>query len=189
MRSPLSPGARAARASRSRGLLPGQGSGQCVREDRVASSTGGTRGRDEAGVRQQFGVPPASMPDSFALVGDSADGFPGHPGWGDSRSRRLCSPGTGTSRRIPAPTSWHVSVRGATKFAATLAEQHDSSPSSSEASRRCAPMRPSAVAAAAWSPCAGPGRGPSSGHGPGASARPSFTSAPPCWRPRAAGTP
>ena len=37
---------------------------------------------DEAGVRAKFGVGPASIPDYLALVGDSADGFPGLPGWG-----------------------------------------------------------------------------------------------------------
>ena len=38
--------------------------------------------RDEAGVVEKFGVLPASIPDWLALVGDSADGFPGLPGWG-----------------------------------------------------------------------------------------------------------
>ncbi len=37
---------------------------------------------DEAGVMEKFGVRPLSMPDWLALVGDSADGFPGLPGWG-----------------------------------------------------------------------------------------------------------
>ncbi len=37
---------------------------------------------DEAGVIAKFGVPPESIPDYLALVGDSADGFPGLPGWG-----------------------------------------------------------------------------------------------------------
>jgi 5'-3' exonuclease len=39
--------------------------------------------RDQAGVTLKFGVPPASMPDWLALVGDSADGIPGIPGWGE----------------------------------------------------------------------------------------------------------
>jgi 5'-3' exonuclease len=38
--------------------------------------------RDEAGVVAKFGVGPASIPDYLAVVGDSADGFPGLPGWG-----------------------------------------------------------------------------------------------------------
>ena len=38
--------------------------------------------RDEAGVVAKFGVRPDSIPDYLAVVGDSADGFPGLPGWG-----------------------------------------------------------------------------------------------------------
>src|SRR5947209_5900948 len=38
--------------------------------------------RDEAGVAVKFGVKPHSIPDYLAVVGDSADGFPGVPGWG-----------------------------------------------------------------------------------------------------------
>lgn len=38
--------------------------------------------RDEAGVVMKFGVKPQSIPDYLAVVGDSADGFPGVPGWG-----------------------------------------------------------------------------------------------------------
>ena len=38
--------------------------------------------RDEAGVVAKFGVQPRSIPDYLAVVGDSADGFPGLPGWG-----------------------------------------------------------------------------------------------------------
>ena len=38
--------------------------------------------RDEAGVVMKFGVKPQSIPDYLAVVGDSADGFPGMPGWG-----------------------------------------------------------------------------------------------------------
>ncbi len=48
-----------------------------VQEDRLRRTT-----RDEAGVIAKFGVPPASIPDYLALVGDSSDGFPGLPGWG-----------------------------------------------------------------------------------------------------------
>src|SRR5262249_39834846 len=56
---------------------------QCVRGDRVVQLDRRTRElRDEAGVRRKFGVPPASIPDWLALVGDSADGYPGLPGWG-----------------------------------------------------------------------------------------------------------
>ncbi|HLW76816.1 MAG TPA: 5'-3' exonuclease H3TH domain-containing protein, partial [Bryobacteraceae bacterium] len=56
---------------------------QCVRGQRVVQLNRRTRTTfDEAGVRQKFGVPPESIPDYLALVGDSADGYPGLPGWG-----------------------------------------------------------------------------------------------------------
>jgi 5'-3' exonuclease len=56
---------------------------QCVRGHRVVQvdRRSGTV-RDEAGVIAKYGVPPASIPDWLALVGDSADGYPGIPGWG-----------------------------------------------------------------------------------------------------------
>ena len=48
-----------------------------VQEDRLRRTT-----RDEAGVIAKFGVPPVSIPDYLALVGDSSDGYPGLAGWG-----------------------------------------------------------------------------------------------------------
>ncbi len=48
-----------------------------VQEDRLRRTT-----RDQAGVIAKFGVPPASIPDYLALVGDSSDGYPGLTGWG-----------------------------------------------------------------------------------------------------------
>ena len=56
---------------------------QCVEGD-AGRATDRRAGpiRDEDGVRERFGVTPASIPDYLALVGDSADGFPGLPGWG-----------------------------------------------------------------------------------------------------------
>src|SRR5437867_8109213 len=56
---------------------------QCVRADRIVQLDRRTRElRNESGVRQRFGVSPASIPDWLALVGDTADGYPGLPGWG-----------------------------------------------------------------------------------------------------------
>jgi 5'-3' exonuclease len=69
-------------------------------------------------VREKFGVPPASIPDWLALVGDSADGFPGLPGWG-AKSAAAVLAHYGTIEAIPAPP-WAVEVRGAAKLAATL---------------------------------------------------------------------
>jgi 5'-3' exonuclease len=56
---------------------------QCVRGTRVVQLNRRTRQiRDEAGVVEKFGVPPQSIPDYLALVGDTADGYPGLRGWG-----------------------------------------------------------------------------------------------------------
>src|SRR5262249_8270071 len=56
---------------------------QCVRGTRIVQMDRRRRMvRDEAGIIGKFGVPPASIPDYLALVGDAADGYPGLPGWG-----------------------------------------------------------------------------------------------------------
>jgi len=63
---------------------------QCVVEDRVVQ-VDGRRGviRDAEGVRAKFGVAPTFIPDYLALVGDSADGYPGIPGCGAKTSAQL----------------------------------------------------------------------------------------------------
>lgn len=78
------------------------------------------------GVREKFGVPPESIPDYLALVGDSADGFPGLPGWG-AKSAAAALARYGHLEQIPADGSdWDgVSVRSVGKLAATLANQRD----------------------------------------------------------------
>ena len=63
---------------------------QCVRGDRVVQvDRRGKQIRDAAGVRAKFGVEPALIPDFLALVGDSADGYPGIAGIGRTRAARL----------------------------------------------------------------------------------------------------
>jgi 5'-3' exonuclease len=60
---------------------------QCVSGTRIVQLNRRTRViLDECGVIQKFGVPPASIPDYLALVGDSADGYPGLLGWGAKSS-------------------------------------------------------------------------------------------------------
>src|ERR1700690_4192460 len=60
---------------------------QCVSGTRIVQLNRRTRvTMDEEGVIKKFGVPPASIPDYLALVGDAADGFPGLPGWGAKSS-------------------------------------------------------------------------------------------------------
>jgi 5'-3' exonuclease len=99
---------------------------QCVRGDRVVQLDRRTRElRDEPAVRRKFGVPPASIPDWLALVGDSADGYPGLPGWGPASAARVLAR-YGHLEDIPRPPAeWDVPVRGALRLATTLAEQRD----------------------------------------------------------------
>ena len=105
---------------------PDKDLGQCVRGTRVVQLDRRTREvRDEAGVAQKFGVPPASIPDWLALVGDSADGFPGLPGWG-ARSAAAVLARYGQLEQIPARAAeWDVTVRGAARLGATLEEQRE----------------------------------------------------------------
>jgi 5'-3' exonuclease len=80
---------------------------------------------DEAGVRAKFGVGPASIPDYLALVGDSADGFPGIPGWG-AKSAGVVLARYEHLEAIPDDGSdWDVDVRGKAKLASTLAATRD----------------------------------------------------------------
>ncbi|HUF46244.1 MAG TPA: 5'-3' exonuclease H3TH domain-containing protein [Vicinamibacterales bacterium] len=78
--------------------------------------------RDEASIVRKFGVPPASIPDYLALVGDSADGYPGLPGWGPKSASTVLSH-YGHFEAIPErPADWAVTVRGAATLGATLTE-------------------------------------------------------------------
>ena len=80
---------------------------------------------DRDGVIDKFGVPPESIPDYLGLMGDSADGFPGLPGWG-AKSASTVLARYGHIEEIPVDAAdWDVTVRGAAKLAATLDEQRD----------------------------------------------------------------
>jgi 5'-3' exonuclease len=94
---------------------------QCVRGTRVVQLNRRARTVfDEAGVVAKFGVPPASIPDYLALVGDAADGFPGLPGWG-AKSAAAVLAKYGHLEAIPAdPRAWNVNVVNASKLAQTL---------------------------------------------------------------------
>jgi 5'-3' exonuclease len=105
---------------------PDKDLGQCVRGTRVVQLD---RRKDvlidEAGVAAKFGVGPASIPDYLALVGDSADGFPGLAGWGAKSAGAVLARWTHIED-IPAdPAAWDVTVRGAAKLAATLQASRD----------------------------------------------------------------
>ena len=80
---------------------------------------------DHDAVVDKFGVAPESIPDYLALVGDTADGFPGLPGWG-ARSTATVLAHYRHLENIPdAVGQWEVSVRGSAKLAATLAENRE----------------------------------------------------------------
>jgi 5'-3' exonuclease len=80
---------------------------------------------DRAGVVDKFGVEPGSIPDWLALVGDTADGIPGLPGWGAKSSATVLAR-YGHLESIPADAAdWDIAVRGAVKLAATLVERRD----------------------------------------------------------------
>ncbi len=99
---------------------------QCVRDGKVVclNRRSGVV-MDDAGVRAKFGVPPAAIPDWLALVGDSADGFPGVPGWG-AKSASAVLARYGSLEKIPERAmDWDVSVRGADRLAASLREHRE----------------------------------------------------------------
>ncbi len=81
--------------------------------------------QDESAVRRKYGVPPVSIPDYLALVGDPADGYRGLPGWG-AKSAATVLAHYGHIEGIPAAAcDWAVKVRGAARLAATLTAEHD----------------------------------------------------------------
>jgi 5'-3' exonuclease len=80
---------------------------------------------DEDGVVARLGVPPESVPDYLALVGDTADGIPGIPGFGAKTAGAVLRR-YGRLENIPRMgLDWDVDVRGAAKLAAVLAERFD----------------------------------------------------------------
>lgn len=100
---------------------------QCVTDDgRVVQIDRMRRRRiDRAGVIEKFGVPPRSIPDFLALVGDAADGYPGLAGWGAKSAAAVLSRHGVIEEIPPHARDWDVTVRGAERLAATLRERRD----------------------------------------------------------------
>ncbi len=100
---------------------PDKDLGQCVVGGRVVQFDRRNREvRDEAGVIAKFGVRPSSIPDYLALVGDTADGFPGIRGWG-AKSASAVLARYGHLEDIPSDVSaWDVTVRGAARLSVAL---------------------------------------------------------------------
>jgi len=97
---------------------------QCVQASRVVQlirRTGVTV--DEAGVIAKFGVAPESIPDYLALVGDSADGYPGLPGWGAKSTAAVLRKFRHIELIPESARDWHVSVGNAGSLADTLSRQ------------------------------------------------------------------
>ncbi len=106
---------------------PDKDLGQCVTDDgRIAQYDRRKQQLvDRAGVIEKFGVPPESIPDYLALVGDSADGFPGLAGWG-AKSAAAVLARYGHLEDIPAAAGqWDITVRGGAKLAATLQREYE----------------------------------------------------------------
>ncbi len=80
---------------------------------------------DDAGVFEKFGVEPASIPDYLALVGDTADGFPGLKGWGAKSTSTVLARYKHLEQIPSAPGQWDITVRGSAKLAATLVENSE----------------------------------------------------------------
>ena len=99
---------------------------QCVRDPKVVQfdRRAGVI-RDEAGVREKFGIDPESIPDYLGLVGDTADGFPGLPGRGAKSAAAVLAHYKHLEAIPHAPGQWEVSVRGAAKLAATLSQKFE----------------------------------------------------------------
>jgi 5'-3' exonuclease len=96
---------------------------QCVRGTRIVQLNRRTRTTiDEAGVVAKFGVPPTSIPDYLALVGDAADGYPGLRGWG-AKSTAAVLARFGHIEDIPADwRTWGVNATNPAALARTLEE-------------------------------------------------------------------
>src|ERR1700726_766431 len=100
---------------------------QCVRGTRVVQMDRRRRTiRDESGVIAKFGVPPASIPDYLALVGDAADGYPGLAGWG-AKSAAAVLARYAHLESIPDDwRTWGVNASRPARLAQTLTRERDS---------------------------------------------------------------
>ena len=80
---------------------------------------------DEAGVVAKHGVLPESIPDLLALVGDTADGIPGLPGWGKSSAAKILTVWRHLEQIPDDPASWNVPIRGTDRLALALREHRE----------------------------------------------------------------
>lgn len=107
-------------------LTPDKDLGQCLEGDRVVQVDRIRRKViDAKAMTERRGIPPACIPDWLGLVGDTADGIPGLPGFGEKSSATLLAR-WGSIEAIPErDTDWDVKVTGAPRLAAVLAERRE----------------------------------------------------------------
>ena len=99
---------------------------QCIRGTRVVQMIRRTNAiMDEDGVVKKFGVQPESIPDYLALVGDTADGYPGLPGWGAKSTAAVLAKFKHLENIPPDPREWRVNATSSSALARTLIEQRD----------------------------------------------------------------
>lgn len=111
---------------------------QCIVESRViCRDRRQGRDRNEEGVIEKFGVPPTSIPDWLGLVGDSADGIPGIPGWGAKSTATVLGHYKKIEAIPDAAAEWAVKVRGRDRLATSLSEHREEA----ELYRRLATLR------------------------------------------------
>jgi 5'-3' exonuclease len=107
-------------------MTPDKDLAQCVSGSRVVQFDRRAKAfTDEAGVKTKYGVAPESIPDWLALVGDSADGFPGLAGWGKTSASAVLAKYPHLEDIPEHHWRWEVNVRGPARLAASLHEQRD----------------------------------------------------------------
>lgn len=100
---------------------PDKDLGQCVVGTRVVQlDRRQNTVRDEAGIVTKFGVTPRSIPDYLAVVGDSADGFPGVTGWGAKAAALVLSQYSHLELVPKDWRQWHTSIRRAQRLSESL---------------------------------------------------------------------
>lgn len=103
---------------------PDKDLGQCLRGQKIVRLD---RMRnlvlDEAGLKEKLGIGPGSVPDWLALVGDTADGIPGIPRWGEKSASAVLAAYSKLEAIPDDGKTWKVKVRGAESLATSLAER------------------------------------------------------------------
>ena len=105
---------------------PDKDLGQCIRGKKVVTLDRlREKETDEDGLRELRGIDPSSIPDFLALTGDTADGIPGVPGFGEVGASALI----GKWKKLEAipsdPAAWGVKIRGADRLALELSRHRD----------------------------------------------------------------